>query len=307
MGDVSFATGGAQQGASKEPFGCYRYNPYSHAASKVYLPSPEVMMTGDGGLNTSRSSSAASSSSSMVWTTVTSRNATPPPRMHPAAATTTPVTRRTSALLPPPYSSPAASFHLTPEPMGNAKEEEGGAMMIMMTGGGEQQWQPWESALMSPSIRYIEYAALARTIAANLPPSPVKSMLKRLFIGQLPFLFTDEQLNHAIAAATGKQGALMHVERIVKWTQNRAPTGCAHAYCRHEDVEAILAVHKRVVMGLEGVWVADTQQDAWHLRNHVQRHRAAGVPSGLLSVEEPRSTYVPDDRFCVKSFVATTF
>lgn len=158
----------------------------------------------------------------------------------------------------------------------------------------------------------------AAAVDHSLPP---KSALRRLFIGQLPFLFTDEQLNHAIGVATNGRATLVHIERIVNWKNNRAPTGCAHAYCRHEDAEAILGAHQRVLFDEEGVWVAMCPAEATSLQSYAAtiRHQAPVInqplaapggrasrgkmPTGLLSVEAAKSTYVRDEAFAVTSFV----
>ena len=133
-----------------------------------------------------------------------------------------------------------------------------------------------------------------------------KSRLARLFIGQLPFLVTDEQLNHAISVATGGL-VLQHIERIVNWKKNRAPTGCVHAYCMPSEVDAILSAHQRVLFDEEGVWCAWNDHELGALQDYVHRHaaqsKASGcLPSSLLTVEFARSTYVPDVRYTVKQF-----
>ncbi len=139
-----------------------------------------------------------------------------------------------------------------------------------------------------------------------------KSSLARLFIGQLPFLFTDEQLTHALTVATGGRTAV-HIERIVNWKKNRAPTGCAHVFCRPEDQRPILAAHQRILFDEEGVWVAHTAaetaalvQYADHLRTCEAPRPQHGnkMPMGLVSIEEARSTYVRDEAFAVTSFAS---
>ena len=135
-----------------------------------------------------------------------------------------------------------------------------------------------------------------------------KSALARLFIGQLPYSITDEQLNFAIAVATGGI-VLQHVERIVIWKKNRAPTGCVHAYCLPSEVDAVLLAHQRVLFDEDGVWVAQSEDEMHLLRNYVVAgavpSKACGgcMPTNLLTVEKAKSTYVPDDRFRIKGFV----
>ena len=149
-------------------------------------------------------------------------------------------------------------------------------------------------------LRYVAFPPPAEVTSLADPP---KEYLKRLFIGQLPLLFTDRQLEHAIASATGGRRVL-HIERIVNWKQNRAPTGCAHAYCRAEDQAAIVSGSKRVLFDSMGVWVAEPGAEAAMLESYMRTVPAPPRPytTGRMTVEKAKSSYVPDARFCIKAF-----
>ena len=160
---------------------------------------------------------------------------------------------------------------------------------------------------LAPFLRHFAFPVTSRSDGGRLGEiaSP-KNDMARLFIGQLPYAVTDEQLNHAISIATGGL-VLHHIERIVNWKKNRAPTGCVHAYCMPSEVDAILSAHQRVLFDEEGVWCAWNDHELGALQDYVHRHaaqsKASGcLPSSLLTVEFARSTYVPDVRYTVKQF-----
>jgi hypothetical protein len=150
---------------------------------------------------------------------------------------------------------------------------------------------------------------------ASQPLSAVdKTGLARVFLGQLPFLFTDAQLTHAIAVATGGP-TLLRIERIVNWRNNRAPTGCAHGFCLPAHQQAVLSAHQRVLFDEEGVWVGHRPSEVAALAAHALRLKGSAatggmapasgnkMPTGLMSVEPAKSTYVRDEAFAVASFV----
>ncbi len=150
---------------------------------------------------------------------------------------------------------------------------------------------------------YIAYVGFVPPAEPACPADPPKAMLKRLFIGQLPLRFTDRQLEHAIAVATGGL-RVMHIERIVKWTQNREPTGCAHAYCRGEDQAAIIGASKRVLFDTFGMWCAQPGGEAAMLAAYMRQVPAPPRPytTGLVTVEKAKSSYQPDERYRIAAF-----
>jgi len=175
------------------------------------------------------------------------------------------------------------------------------------------------SGAATPRPSPVKPARFYTFLDAKLSPSPVlqavpaKSDMMRLFLGQLPFCVTDDELNYAISIATGGL-VLHHIERIVNWKKGRSPTGCVHAYCLPSEVEGVLSVHQRVLFDEDGVWCASTEGELMALRDYAAhlkhlvppRHPTASsskMPTGLLSVEQARSTYVRDENFAVNSFV----
>ena len=126
-------------------------------------------------------------------------------------------------------------------------------------------------------LSYIQHFTFPQGATPQCPADELpKSALARLFIGQLPYSITDEQLNFAIAVATGGI-VLQHVERIVIWKKNRAPTGCVHAYCLPSEVDAVLSAHQRVLFDDDGVWVAQCADDLAALKAY-----AATQLNGML-------------------------
>ena len=162
---------------------------------------------------------------------------------------------------------------------------------------------------LSPYLQHFAFPARSPTAGRILLAKPNRDLV-RLFIGQLPYSFTDDQLNHAISVATGGRIELQHIERIVNWKKNRAPTGCVHAYCMPSEAEVILSAHQRVLFDEEGVWFARTERELAALQDYVHhchgataQQKAPGcMPSSLLTVEIARSTYVPDARYSIKQF-----
>jgi hypothetical protein len=160
--------------------------------------------------------------------------------------------------------------------------------------------QPRHAAALGSHVRFFPISAIASTKEACCGPNA----LTRLFFGQMPLYFTDEELKHAVWVGSGGC-QLFHIERIVKWKNDRAPTGCAHAYCREEDREKILSAHRRVLFDNGGVWCVDAAERAamvQYVKQALQQAQHRPATSGLLTVEMAQSDYVPDERYSIKSF-----
>jgi len=134
----------------------------------------------------------------------------------------------------------------------------------------------------------------------------------RLFLGQLPFTFTNDELNFALSLlAPGRP--VVHIERHVNWKKGRAATGCAHAYCKPEDAEAILAASKRILFAMDGVYYVSSDVDKEELLLHAERIQPANpsepkstkplMPSKPFTIERATSSYVPDEEHRVVEFV----
>jgi len=175
------------------------------------------------------------------------------------------------------------------------------------------------SGAATPRPSPVKPARFYTFLDAKLSPSPVlqavpaKSDMMRLFLGQLPFCVTDDELNYAISIATGGL-VLHHIERIVNWKKGRSPTGCVHAYCRPEDANAVLSAHLRLRFDENGVWFARNDEEVEALKKYVPQQVSpvaidasnsvvqSAMPSGLVTIEAARSTYVPDAQLTVVGF-----
>ena len=91
-------------------------------------------------------------------------------------------------------------------------------------------------------------------------PMPPKGTLQRLFIGQLPHGTTQEQLCEILAyigILRNLRGGLMYLEPIIKWSNNRSPSGCAHVWVFPEDADTICrALNKQYLLRSTGFFVA---------------------------------------------------
>ena len=130
----------------------------------------------------------------------------------------------------------------------------------------------------------------------------------RLFIGQVPNLVSDGQLNFAVFTATGGIG-LLGVQRIVKWKERRRP-GAMLVFCRPCDTAAILAATHRLLFDRGGVWLELQQgllMDNAHrfLPNSPEQKLAyRHLPKGPMNIEAATSSYTSNAEHLVKHFVA---
>ena len=134
-------------------------------------------------------------------------------------------------------------------------------------------------------------------------PELPKDQMARLFIGQLPYGVTNMQLQW-LCATFGNGVAVHFPERIVKndalKTGAKIPTGCVHAYCHPEDVEALMAgMHKKLLIDDTGVWFTQnlTELAALHGYTAVMKkdrtQRPMNRPYDTVVIQLATSTYVP--------------
>jgi len=85
----------------------------------------------------------------------------------------------------------------------------------------------------------------------------------------------------------------------VRQSARNEPIGCAHLYCRRDDVEAITeTVNDRFLCDEEGVWFAATAADKALLHAYCQRlftekKKICNFPRGLVRIEAATSTVSP--------------
>lgn len=137
------------------------------------------------------------------------------------------------------------------------------------------------------------------------PATLPREEMARVFIGQLPYGVTDMQLQW-LCYTFGHGTVVYFPERIMKKDpmnpSNRVSTGCVHAYCHPDDVEALMAgMHKKILIDDTGVWFVnanDTDQlnaltgFTTEMKNDKTK-RPINRPYDTVVVQMATSTYVP--------------
>jgi len=132
-------------------------------------------------------------------------------------------------------------------------------------------------------------------------PSLPKDHMSRVFIGQLPYQVTDMQLQW-LCSTFGNGVSVHYLERIVKHDKSGAKlaTGCVHAYCRPDQVEALMdGMHKKLLIDDTGVWYAQNDVELEALSAHTtqmkkdRRKRPQNRPYDTVVAQLATSTYVP--------------
>jgi hypothetical protein len=154
------------------------------------------------------------------------------------------------------------------------------------------------AASLAGRVEFVEYPQLA-----PVPPSPcgvARPEMRRLFVGQLPYKVTDEQLDW-VCASFG--GARVHfAERITRDVRGRRQlTGCVHVYvpCDEDAARLVVGLHKRLLVDNTGVWYARTAAQAAALGAYTaglkadRALRPAGMPYDSVVVQPATSTYDP--------------
>jgi len=145
-------------------------------------------------------------------------------------------------------------------------------------------------------------AAVTRPTPVLLPP---KEDLARVFIGQLPYGITLTQLQYAVRVASGGRAHILYMERILNWKKNRAPTGCVHAYCRYDELDALLEADQTVLADEGGIWyggasAAEMRQLNDYVASLARRGQSSqyrSAPGRCMTVQPARSNYIPNPMF----------
>jgi len=117
----------------------------------------------------------------------------------------------------------------------------------------------------------------------------------RLFSGQLPYNMLAEAVAGMMNHLTGR--SVVHVEKIVRWKDNKKSCGCFHIYVRREDVDAFLGVDQVALCEETGYWLAETEDQKEFLAKHcnyLKMHREARqplMPYSLVTVQPASSDY----------------
>jgi hypothetical protein len=175
---------------------------------------------------------------------------------------------------------------------------------------------PYET---SPTLPMILHGALAsqgltfspfpKAAGAMQPKTPEElAPLSKIFVGQVPFEISFEQMRHAIAAVSGV--SIYHMEIIVDWKNSKKPKGCARVYCEEHQVEAILQANERILFDEGGVWPIRCPEDSATVNAHLSTlvgqlctSTGACLPKGLTTFARAKSTYESNPKYFVKGFV----
>jgi hypothetical protein len=172
--------------------------------------------------------------------------------------------------------------HPTPREM-DAAEDCG--MMIPQTS------SKFYETYLGDNLPFFEYGFVPR----KAPGRAVLDTLPRLFVGQLPYNITAEMVAALLQLVTGCTP--VHVEKIIRWKQNKRSCGCFHVYVRPEDTGAFLAVDQTALCEADGFWVATTEEQREFLRGHCEyltNHREARqpkMPYQMMTVQVAKSDY----------------
>lgn len=134
-------------------------------------------------------------------------------------------------------------------------------------------------------------------------PALPKEAMSRVFLGQLPYAVTDMQLQW-LCSTFGNGASIHHAERIVKHdtgkTGAKIPTGCIHAYCHPDQVDALMnGMHKRLLIDDTGVWYAQSDAELDALCSYTatmkkdRSKRPHNRPYDTVVAQLATSTYVP--------------
>lgn len=129
-------------------------------------------------------------------------------------------------------------------------------------------------------------------------PSRPADELVRLFVGQVPYDVTEQQVAWMVYETT--QCNVYHTEIIKKWTGDHHKKGCVHTYCSPEDVITITErLHHRVLIDDAGIWVAETQEERSALEKYCESmkndksKRFVNRPFQPVVVEKAMSNFKP--------------
>eukprot|EP00331_Platyophrya_macrostoma_P011831 CAMPEP_0176431374 /NCGR_PEP_ID=MMETSP0127-20121128/14781_1 /TAXON_ID=938130 /ORGANISM="Platyophrya macrostoma, Strain WH" /LENGTH=253 /DNA_ID=CAMNT_0017813383 /DNA_START=58 /DNA_END=819 /DNA_ORIENTATION=- len=121
-------------------------------------------------------------------------------------------------------------------------------------------------------VNFVPYPLAGEEIPKLPLPSASKANLTRLFLGQLPYGTTAEQLQWVVHEVSRR--AVYFTETIHTWTGEKQCKGCAHTYCAADDASTIIEkLHRRALIDDTGIWVAETEDECDALENYCESMR----------------------------------
>jgi len=142
-------------------------------------------------------------------------------------------------------------------------------------------------------ILYISYEMVFELSGSVPPPQydimPPPVSTSRIFMGQLPFTLTTAMLN-AITLVFCDGVVLQNVE--VHRDYRGYFKGCLHGICRSEEEQSVMNMHKCIVFGRHGMFVARTKAEAEVMVAYTEALCDGEVPNDVprraISMELPK-------------------
>lgn len=146
-------------------------------------------------------------------------------------------------------------------------------------------------------LNFVAYPVTMKDVRIYHATTP-KERMTRIFIGQLPYGTTAQQLEWIIAEVSGCP--VFFTEAIHNWTGEKQSKGCAHAYCEPQHADHILEkLHRHVLIDDTGIWFAESKDEHAMLENYCQSmkkdktRRFFHRPCQPMVIQRATSTFVP--------------
>jgi len=154
-------------------------------------------------------------------------------------------------------------------------------------------------------VNFVPYPTKADVVPV-LVPNMHKADMTRLFVGQLPYGTTMEQLQWTVYETC--HCAVFFTETIHNWTGDKHSKGCVHTYCDPAQADYILEkLHRRVLIDDTGVWIAETDEEYVALATYCKKmkddktKRFHQRPCQPVVSQRATSTFVPQVRHATTS------
>jgi len=147
---------------------------------------------------------------------------------------------------------------------------------------------------------FVQYPTRVEDVPVLHPKLP-KADMTRLFVGQLPYGTTAEQLQWVIYEAS--HCGVFFTETIHQWTGDKHSKGCVHTYCAPEDADVIIQrLHRHALIDDSGVWIAESDEEYRALEDYCRTmktdktKRFFNRPCQPVVSQRATSTFVPMPR-----------
>ena len=108
-------------------------------------------------------------------------------------------------------------------------------------------------------MNFVAYPAKGEYVPV-FHPVLSKAEMTRLFVGQLPYGTTAQQLQWVVYEAT--HCCVFFTETIHNWTGDKHSKGCVHTHCHPDDADRIIQLlHRHALIDDTGVWIAETEEE----------------------------------------------